>query len=351
MSINELLATLAANNVQLALKDGQLVVQGNRQALSDAALVARLREHKPALLGMLERGEYVAARQGNVEVPENRIPAGCTRITPAMLSLVELDQASIDQLVEGVPGGAVNVQDIYPLVPLQQGMLFHHASAGDHDPYVMQARFVFASSARVEAFAQALQGVIDRHDILRTSVHWKALETPVQVVWRRARLRVIQLAEGQLPDSGFDLTQAPLIRLQCQAPEADGQVHATLQFHHVAMDHSALEVVRHEMLAFLLGESARLGRPLPFRNHVAQALLGIGEAEHEAFFREMLGGVDAPTLAYGLADVQGDGAALNEHALDLDLALCRELPSREALRQILEQLCGALFPMRLGPVD
>ena len=29
----------------------------------------------------------------------------------------------------------------------------------------------------------------------------------------------------------------------------------------------------------------------------------------------------------------------------------RELPSREAMRQILEQLCGALFPMRLGPVD
>jgi serine O-acetyltransferase len=29
----------------------------------------------------------------------------------------------------------------------------------------------------------------------------------------------------------------------------------------------------------------------------------------------------------------------------------RELPSREALRDILEALCGALFPMRLGPVD
>ncbi|MEW9682768.1 amino acid adenylation domain-containing protein [Pseudomonas sp. TE50-2] len=325
MSINELLATLAANNVQLALKDGQLVVQGNRQALSDAALVARLREHKPALLGMLERGEYVAVRHGSVEVPENRIPVDCARITPAMLSLVELDQASIDQLVEGVPGGAANVQDIYPLVPLQQGMLFHHASAGDHDPYMMQARFVFASSARVEAFAQALQGVIDRHDILRTSVHWKTLETPVQMVWRKARLRVTQLAEGQLPDSGFDLTQAPLIRLQCQAAEVDGRVHATLQFHHVAMDHSALDVVRHEMLAFLLGESGQLGRPVPFRNHVAQALLGVSQAEHEAFFREMLGGVDAPTLAYGLADVQGDGAALSEHVLNLDLTLCHEL--------------------------
>jgi len=29
----------------------------------------------------------------------------------------------------------------------------------------------------------------------------------------------------------------------------------------------------------------------------------------------------------------------------------RELPSREAMAQVLEQLCGALFPMRLGPVD
>jgi serine O-acetyltransferase len=29
----------------------------------------------------------------------------------------------------------------------------------------------------------------------------------------------------------------------------------------------------------------------------------------------------------------------------------RELPSREAVKTLLEQLCGALFPMRLGPVD
>ncbi|QVM89273.1 amino acid adenylation domain-containing protein [Pseudomonas entomophila] len=325
MSINELLATLTANNVQLALKDGQLVVQGNRQALTDAALVAQLREHKPALLAMLERGEYVATRQGAVEVPENRIPPGCTRITPAMLSLVELDQANIDRLVAAIPGGAANVQDIYPLAPLQQGMLFHHASAGEHDPYVMQAPFVFASRERVAAFTQALQGVIDRHDILRTSVHWKDFDQPLQVVWRKAELRVTQLAEGEAPEAGFDLTQAPLIRLQCQPEQADGRVRATLQFHHVALDHSALDVVRHEMLAFLLGQPQQLGRPVPFRNHVAQALLGVSEAEHEAFFRDMLGPLDEATLAYGLGDVQGDGAALDEQRLSLDPALCQGL--------------------------
>jgi len=325
VSINQLLATLTANNVQLALKDGQLVVQGNRQALTDAALVARLREHKPALVAMIERGEYVAVKQGAVNVPANLIEPGCTRITPHVLNLIELDQASLDRVVACIPGGAANVQDIYPLAPLQQGMLFHHASATEHDPYVMQARFVFASEARLQAFADALRGVVARHDILRTSVHWQGLETPVQVVWRAAELKVLALPEDAPQRNRLDLTQAPLIRLLREPAQADGSLSATLQFHHIAMDHSALDVVRHELIAFLTGDQQHLGTPVPFRNYVAQAVLGISEAQHEAFFREMLGGIDESTLAYGIQDVQGDGAVHNEHTLDLPLDLCLRL--------------------------
>ncbi|WP_085679522.1 MULTISPECIES: non-ribosomal peptide synthetase [unclassified Pseudomonas] len=325
MSINQLLATLSANNVQLALKDGQLVVQGNRQALTDAALVARLREHKPALVALIESGEYVAVKQGAVHVPGNLIPPGCTRITPALVNLVDLDQDTLDRLVAEIPGGAANVQDLYPLAPLQQGMLFHHASANGHDPYVMQARFVFASEARLQAFAEALRGVIARHDILRTSVHWAGLETPLQVVWRQADLQVLELP-GDDPARGWlELTQAPLMRLLREAPEADGRLSATLQFHHIAMDHSALEVVRHELIAFLTGEDHGLGTPVPFRNYVAQAVLGVSEAQHEAFFREMLGDIDEATLAYGIQDVQGNGGSQQEHMIDLPLALCQRL--------------------------
>lgn len=104
MSINQLLATLTAQNVQLALKDGQLVVQGNRQALTDSTLVAQLRAHKPTLVGMLERGEYVAVKQGAVQVPGNLIAPGCTHITPQLLNLVTLDQASLDSVVSAIPG-------------------------------------------------------------------------------------------------------------------------------------------------------------------------------------------------------------------------------------------------------
>ncbi|NER61491.1 AMP-binding protein, partial [Pseudomonas sp. MAFF212428] len=321
MSIHELLATLKHNDIQLALKDGQLVIQGNRQALSDSGLVARLREHKPALVAMIEQGRYSDGNRAGSALPDNRIAPGCRHITPDMLTLVDLDQASIDALVAAVPGGAANVQDIYPLAPLQQGILYHHASARGDDPYVMQVQFAFADHARLRAFAQALRRVVARHDILRTSVHWQGLETPVQVVWRHAELSV-QAADAP---GTLDLGQAPLIRLHYRENPGSERVHGTLLFHHIAMDHSALEVVRHEIQACLQGQAESLGAPVPFRNYVAQACLGVSEAQHEAFFREMLGDLDTPTLAYGLQDLSGDGSGVLEHSLALAPAVCLRL--------------------------
>ncbi|WP_354676164.1 amino acid adenylation domain-containing protein [Pseudomonas syringae] len=325
MSINELLATLKANDIHLTVKDGQLVVQGNRRALTDKGLLDSLREHKPALIERLEQGDSLTNRRGVQDFPENAIPNGCAHITPDMLTLVVLDQPAIDQLVQAIPGGAANVQDLYPLAPLQQGILYHHVTATHGDPYVMQVEFAFADRERLDAFALALQTVIARHDILRTSVHWEGLDTPVQVVWRHAELVVDTLPSAQ--GITLDLGQAPLIRLICHQ-DADDGVKATLVFHHIAMDHSALEVVRHEIQACLSGQAEALGTPVPFRKYVAQALLGVSEAEHEAFFRDMLGDLDEPTLAYDLQDLSGEGGDIGEYTQALEPLLCQRLRSQ-----------------------
>jgi amino acid adenylation domain-containing protein len=249
-----------------------------------------------------------------VEVPANRIAADCQRITPDLLSLVTLDQMTIDHVVAQVPGGAANVQDIYPLAPLQEGILYHHITAGQGDPYLLQSHLAFASLERLHAFAQALQQVIDRHDILRTAVVWEGLAQPLQVVWRTARL---QVQAGEL--QGFDprhyhvpLAQAPLIRLVYAHDPARQQVDAILLFHHIALDHTALDSVRHEMQASLLGQPQPVGAATPYRNYVAQARLGVSEQDHEQFFRAMLGDIDEPTLPFGLQDVRGDGTAIEE---------------------------------------
>nr|WP_280806652.1 non-ribosomal peptide synthetase [Pseudomonas batumici] len=300
------------------------------------------------LFGQPSLSALAAAVGGSTEivVPANLIPEHCEHITPDLLPLVSLTQAQIDRVVAAVPGGAANIQDIYPLAPLQEGILYHHLAAEQGDPYVQQALFYLEDRARLLAFVDAFEGVIGRHDILRTAVLWEGLDEPLQVVLRRAPMVLEELTFA--PEAGdiasqlrghfdplhyrLDVRQAPLLRLACAYDAAQQRWVALLLFHHMALDHTALDVVRHEMQAYLLGQQAQLGAAVPYRNYVAQARLGVSQAAHESFFRDMLGDVDESTLPFGLADVQGDGSAIDQAHLVVEDTLSLRL--RQSARQL-----------------
>ncbi|MEU0563737.1 amino acid adenylation domain-containing protein, partial [Dactylosporangium sp. NPDC006015] len=260
------------------------------------------------------------------EVPANLIPAGADVITPEMLPLVELTQAEIDLVVGSVAGGAGNVADIYPLAPLQQGILFHHVLAdGGEDAYVSQSMIEFADRDRLDGFIAALQHVIDRHDVFRTSLVWAGLRAPVQVVWRSARLPVTEVTlpadtadvVAQLLSAvelTMDLGRAPLLDLH--VAEVDGgRWLGLLLMHHMVQDHTTLDVVLSEIEVVLSGRADTLPEPLPFRNFVAQTSAG---GDHEAFFRDLLAGVEEPTAPFGVRDVRGDGSGVVRAGVWLD---------------------------------
>lgn len=271
--------------------------------------------------------------------PPNLIPSGCASITPELLSLLELDQNQIDHVVRSVPGGAVNIQDIYPLAPLQEGLLFHHLlSERGGDTYLLPMLMLVASRDRLEQLIESLQQVIDRHDALRTAVLWEELPQSVQVVYRNAKLQVEELAldadhdpieqlkERMRPDRHrLDVRQAPMMRLQIAADTHGPQWYALLQLHHLACDHDSVETMIAELGACIDGRMRELPEPLPYRNHVAQALnLGRGR-DVEVFFRSKLGDIDEPTAPFGLLDVLGDGSRTEEVGQQLENGLAERV--------------------------
>ena len=197
----------------------------------------------------------------------------------------------------------------------------------------------FDSRERVERYVSALQGVIDRQDILRTSVVWEGLPEAVQVVWRNAPLHaeevVLDPADGEIAHqlaAGFDprhyrldVRVAPMMHVAFAQEHAGGSWVLVHLFHHLVLDHTALEIVQHEIAAYLHGEEGQLPEPVPFRTVVAQARLGVRREEHEAFFRAMLEDVSEPTLPFGLADVQGDGSGIAAAYHRIESSLSRRL--------------------------
>ncbi|PPB79462.1 condensation domain-containing protein, partial [Mycetohabitans endofungorum] len=94
----------------------------------------------------------------------------------------------------------------------------------------------------------------------------------------------------------------------------------TQRLHHLIGDHSTLEVMHAEVQAFIEGQGDTLPPAQPFRYLVAQARLGVSQAEHEHFFTELLADVE-PTLPFGLAQVQHDGSDVSESHRMLPSAL------------------------------
>ncbi|MEL4170502.1 condensation domain-containing protein, partial [Pseudomonas sp. ZS001] len=269
--------------------------------------------------------------------PANRIAADCSALTPDMLSLVELTPAQLERIVAGVPGGAANVQDIYPLAPLQQGILFHHLLGHEGDAYLVRSMIEFDDRARLDAFIDALQQVIDRHDILRSAVHWVGQPQAVQVVHRQATLPVqlVTLAGDEDPRAQLerlsdprhlrlDLQQAPLMRACIARDPHSERWWLSLLDHHMISDHVSLGIVLEEVQALVQGRGAELPAPMPYREFVAQ-ILATPPQVHEAYFSQRLGSVDEPTAPFGVLDVQGDGSQVTETSVRLDPALSQRI--------------------------
>jgi amino acid adenylation domain-containing protein len=209
--------------------------------------------------------------------------------------------------------GKGNVEDFYPLSPMQQGMLFHTIYEPNSEVYFEQLSCTIQGNLNVELFQRAWQQVIDRHPILRTCFIWEGIKEPVQAVQRQVKLPWQQYDWQEIPateqqqklefflqadrEQGFDLKQTPPMRLTLIRLSEDSY-RFIWSHHHILLDGWSNPILLKEIFdyysAFCRGEELSFPRPRPYRDYIAwlhQQKL----SQAEAFWREKLTGFGAPT--------------------------------------------------------
>ncbi|WP_239378296.1 condensation domain-containing protein, partial [Pseudomonas aeruginosa] len=246
--------------------------------------------------------------------------------TPSDFPLAGLDQARLDAL----PVALEEVEDIYPLSPMQQGMLFHSLYEQASSDYINQMR-VDVSGLDIPRFRAAWQSALDRHAILRSGFAWQGeLQQPLQIVYRQRQLpfaeedlsqaanrdaALLALAAAER-ERGFELQRAPLLRLLL-VKTAEGEHHLIYTHHHILLDGWSNAQLLSEVLESYAGRSPEQLRDGRYSDYIAW-LQRQDAAATEAFWREQMAALDEPTrlveaLAQpGLTSANGVGEHLRE---------------------------------------
>ncbi|MEP7308956.1 MAG: amino acid adenylation domain-containing protein [Acidobacteriota bacterium] len=214
-------------------------------------------------------------------------------------------------------GKVANLEDLYELSPVQEGMLFHCVQAPRAGMYVEQITGRLEGRLDVDAFGRAWQSLLEDHHVLRSAFHWEGLEKPLQVVLRDVRLPIEQhdlagLTPAEQADridalsrehrrDGFDLSRAPLMRVALLHLGPDRHQFVWTH-HHLQLDGWSVPIVMAEVIAAY--SALRDGREpphesrRPFRDYIAWLQRQDGDAS-ERFWRGYLAGFAEPTHLAG----------------------------------------------------
>ncbi|WP_009630731.1 non-ribosomal peptide synthetase [Synechocystis sp. PCC 7509] len=205
-----------------------------------------------------------------------------------------------------------NIENIYELSPVQQGLLFHSLYESD-GAYFVQLSYSFDGLLDIVAFTQAWQKVLERHEPLRTSFYWEGIDKPLQVVNKQVDLPLKQLdwreiapEEQQIKfqdlllsdrQRGFNLSTESLLRLTL-IRLGDRAYQFVWSSHHIILDGWSTALVFKDFVllyqAFCQGKDITLPSSSCFADYIAW-LQQQDLNQAETFWRRLLKGVQAPT--------------------------------------------------------
>jgi len=358
----------------------------SREATGLSCDPAGIRTHELAIVGTISEGrmqlswrysreryrkDTIESLAGNYARQLKALIAHCLLpdsggYTPSDFPLAALAQPGLDAMAL-TPR---RIEDIYPLAPLQSGLMFHSFYDPEPSVYCIQLGCRLLGELNVPAFKQAWQQLVDHHPVLRTRFQLEHQDQPLQIVHKQAQLPITEydwradsaqqqalrwrqlLADDQA--KGFDFTSAPLMRLglvQC----SDKEYYFLWSYHHVLLDGWSgpllLKGVFAAYEALRRGEAALLPAVRPYRDYIGW-LQQQGSAAAEVYWRTALSGFTAPTPL--IIDKSADNIAQQngyaKHSLTLSaaqsLALQRFVKQRQLTLNTLVQGAWAVLLSR-----
>ncbi|MFK8031423.1 MAG: amino acid adenylation domain-containing protein [Gammaproteobacteria bacterium] len=208
---------------------------------------------------------------------------------------------------------ARNIESIFRLTPLQEGILFHTLDASTPGAYFEQYTALLNGAIDPERFRKAWQETVDNHGMLRSFFTWEKRDNPLQVVRTSVEVPfalddLTQLDEGAQNDhlnrylekdrqTGFVLDQAPLIRIRLmQLTQTSARL--AWSFHHLILDGWSVLVllaeVQERYRAITRGEKYSAVAAPTFEQFVSWQQQQSLEAA-EQYWKQYLGDFSAPT--------------------------------------------------------
>ncbi len=158
----------------------------------------------------------------------------------------------------------LKIERIYPLTPMQEGMLYHYLYEKHGEAYVNQLMFTIEGELNVEHFEQATNQLIMRHEALRTNFVYENLKNPQQVVFEKRTLKLdyddVTLLQGKEKEKRikeyafrekerpFDLIHDMLVRITVLKIE-ESLYRVIWTFHHIIMDGWCNSIIIRELLS------------------------------------------------------------------------------------------------------
>ncbi len=220
-----------------------------------------------------------------------------------------------------------------PLIPMQEGMLFHSVSSPNLGVDVQQISMTLNEGINVDTFRSAWESIIERHAVLRFSFEWEDVEKPEAVLHNQVSLPITELDWSQLSTEesedqfnslkeidrlqGFDLKKPPLMRITIIHLK-DSVTRCLWSFHHIILDGRSFPKVIKEVFqiydSMIEGGLVSLPDTFAFTDFV-RIVDTFDHTNSAGYWQDLLKGFSEPTplgLSHSTYDKQVAGAIDNQ---------------------------------------